>query len=196
MFTVGVVFWLTTAWRALLSSIQTYLCRPQCIGGGILIHCFKKLLITSNRLRPCRLLLKKTIMDIRELIKKAFNEDLPISGGMGNSIEQAVILESAGLSNDYVSLEYQVMDLISKGRDISWELKGQELIVKEGRKYDKLMVAVKGINGNPMPLQIEYHYYDITNCMNILPDKRQQDDKEMIKMKLFLDEVIRQTDVE
>ena len=135
-------------------------------------------------------------MDIRELIKKAFNEDLPISGGMGNSIEQAVILESAGLLNDYVSLEFHVMDLISKGRDVSWELKGQELIVKDGRKYDKLMVAVKGINGNPMPLQIEYHYYDITNCMNILPHKRQQDDKEMIKMKLFLDEVIRQTDLE
>ena len=133
-------------------------------------------------------------MDIRELIKKAFNEDLPISGGMGNSIEQAVILESGGPLNDYVSLQYQVMDLISKGRNVSWELKGQELIVKEGRKYDKLMVAVKGINGNPMPLQIEYHYYDITNCMNTLPNERQQDDKEMIKMKLFLDEVLRLTD--
>jgi hypothetical protein len=135
-------------------------------------------------------------MDIRELIKKAFNEDLPISGGMGNSIEQAVILESAGLLNDYFSLEYHVMDLISKGRDVSWELKGQELIVKDGRKYDKLMVAVKGINGNPMPLQIEYHYYDITNCMNTLPNESQQDDKEMIKMQSFLDEVLRQTDVE
>ena len=152
--------------------------------------------MTSNRLRPCRLLLKKTIMDIRELIKKAFNEDLPISGGMGNSIEQSVILESAGLLNDYFSLEYQVMDLISKGRDVSWELKGQELIVKDGRKYDKLTVAVKGINGNLMPLQIEYHYYDITNCMNTLPNESQQDDKEMIKMKSFLDEVLRQTDVE
>jgi hypothetical protein len=29
-------------------------------------------------------------MDIRELIKKAFNEDLPINGGMGNCIEQAL----------------------------------------------------------------------------------------------------------
>lgn len=135
-------------------------------------------------------------MDIRELIKKAFNEDLPISGGMGNSIEAAVILESAGPLYDYVSLEYHVMDLISKGRDVCWELKGQELIVKDGRKYDKLMVAVKGINGNPMPLQLEYHYYDITNCMNTLPHERQQNDKEMIKMKSFLDEVLSQTDVE
>jgi hypothetical protein len=132
-------------------------------------------------------------MDIGELIKKAFNENLPISGGMGNSIEAAVILESAGVLNDYVSLEYHVMDLISKSRDVSWELKGQELIVKDGRKYDKLMVAVKGINGNPMPLQIEYHYYDITNYINTLSNEQQQLDQEMIKMKTFLDEVLRQT---
>jgi hypothetical protein len=131
-------------------------------------------------------------MDIRELIKKAFNEDLPISGGMGNSIEEAVILESAGPLYDCVSLEYHVMDLISKGRDVSWELKGQELIVKEGRKYDKLTVAVKGINGKPMPLQIEYHYYDITNYINTLSNEQQQLDQEMIKMKTFLDEVLRQ----
>ena len=130
-------------------------------------------------------------MDIRELIKKAFNEDLPISGGMGNSIEEAVILEKAGPMNDYVSLEYQVMDLISMGRDVSWELKGQELLVKDDRKYDKLMVAVKGINGNPVPLQHEYHYFDITKCMNILSNEKQRNDEEMRKMKSFLDEMNR-----
>jgi hypothetical protein len=90
---------------------------------------FNNPVMTSNRLRSSRLLLKKeTTMDIRELIRKAFNEDLPISGGMGNSIEEAVILESAGPMNDYLSLEYRVMDLISKGRDVSWELKRQTLV--------------------------------------------------------------------
>jgi hypothetical protein len=120
-------------------------------------------------------------MDIKELIKKAFNVDLPISGGMGNSIEQAVILESAGPLNDYVSLQYQVMDLISMGRDVSWELKGQELIVKAGRKYDKLMVAVKGINGNPMPLQLENHYFDITKCIHVLVNEDEVGSKQMKK---------------
>ena len=134
-------------------------------------------------------------MDIRELIRKAFNEDLPISGGMGNSIEEAVILESAGPMNDYLTLEYRVMDLISKGRDVSWELKRQLLVVKDDRKYDKLEVAVKGINGNPMPLRLEYHYYDITKFMNVLPNDNQQDDEKMVKMKLFLDEMLREMDV-
>jgi len=134
-------------------------------------------------------------MNIRELLKKAFNEDLPISGGMGNSIEEAVVLESAGPLNDYPSLEYQVMDLISLGRDVSWELKGQEFLVKDDRKYDKLVVAVKGINGNPMPLQLENHYFDITKCMNMPPNENQRNDEEMRKMKSFLDEMLRQTDI-
>lgn len=134
-------------------------------------------------------------MDIRELFKKAFNEDLPISGGMGNSIEKAVILESAGPMNDYMSLEYQVMDLISIGRNVSWELKGQELVVIDDRNYDKLTVAVKGINDNPMPLHLEVHYFDITKCMNMLPDEKYRNDEKMRKMKSFLDEMNRQTDV-
>ena len=134
-------------------------------------------------------------MYIRELIRKAFNEDLPISGGMGNSIAEAVILESAGPMNDYLSLEYRVMDLISKGRDVSWELKRQSLVVKDERKYDKLEVAVKGINANPMPLRLEYHYYDITKCMNVLLYDNQYDDEKMKNMKSFVDEVLRETDV-
>jgi hypothetical protein len=46
-----------------------------------------------------------------------------------------------------------------------------------------------------MPLRLENHYYDITKCMNMLPDDNQQDDEEMVKMKMFLDEMLRQTDV-
>ena len=61
-------------------------------------------------------------MDIKELFKNSFNVDLPIRGGMGNSIEEAVVLESAGPLNDYVSLEYKIMDLISAGRDVSCKL--------------------------------------------------------------------------
>ena len=125
-------------------------------------------------------------MDIRELLKKSFNEDLPVSGGMGNSLEEAVILESARPINDYVSLEYRIMDLISMGRDVSWELKRQEMIVKNGRQYDKLIVAVKGINGNPIPLRIENQYFDITECVNVLPTEIQSNDNEVKKMKSFL----------
>jgi hypothetical protein len=85
------------------------------------------------------------------------------------------------------------MDLISMGRDVSWELKRQELVVNNGRQYDKLIVAVKGINGNPMPLVLENHYFDITECVNVLPIEIQDNDTEVKKMKLFLDSILRET---
>ena len=131
-------------------------------------------------------------MDIKELLMNAFNVDPPIRGGMGNSIEEAVILESAGPLNDYVSLEYQIMDLISTGRDVSWKLERQELVIKDGRRYDKLIVAVKGINGNPMQLVLENHYFDITECSNVLPNDIQSDDQEIKKMKSFLYSILRE----
>ncbi len=132
-------------------------------------------------------------MDIRELLKGAFNEDLPISGGMGNSIDAAVVLESAGPLNDYLSLEYKVIDFISRGRNVSWEFKGQQLVIKDNRKYDKLLVAVKGINGNPMPLHLESHYFDITKCNNMLGEV-DKDEEKMRQMKSFLDEMLRLTE--
>lgn len=81
------------------------------------------------------------------------------------------------------------------GRDVSWELKGQELVVKEKRTYDKLIVAVKGINGNPMSMKLVNHYYDIRKYINILTNEKQQNDEKMMKMKIFLDEMNRQTEV-
>ena len=130
-------------------------------------------------------------MDIKELLKKAFNVDLPIRGGMGNSIEQAVVLESAGPLNDYVSLMFQIMDLISTGRDVSWKLERQELVIKDGRRYDKLIVVVRGINGNSMPLQNENHYFDITECVNVLKNDIQHDDEKIRKMKSFLESILK-----
>ncbi len=46
-------------------------------------------------------------MIFREIIKTQFGVDLPISGGIGNSIDNAVVIERT-LLNDYVSVENQV----------------------------------------------------------------------------------------
>ena len=85
------------------------------------------------------------------------------------------------------------MDLISRGQNVSWEFKGQQLVVKDNRKYDKLLVAVKGIHGNPMPLHLENHYFDITKCNNMLGEDN-KDEEKMRQMKSFLDEMLRQTE--
>jgi hypothetical protein len=69
------------------------------------------------------------------------------------------------------------------------------MIVKNGRQYDKLIVAVKGINGNPMPLMLENHYFDITECVNVLATEIQENDNAVKKMKFFLDNILRETNL-
>ena len=58
---------------------------------------------------------------IKEIIFQAFGVTLPIRGGMGNSMENAVIIERSLPFNDYVSIEHEVLNFITKGRDLhSW----------------------------------------------------------------------------
>ena len=42
-------------------------------------------------------------MTLRELLKQDFGKDLPISGGMGNSIDNPIIIHREGI-NDYVGI--------------------------------------------------------------------------------------------
>jgi hypothetical protein len=53
------------------------------------------------------------------------------------------------------------LDFISASRNASWKVEKQEILIKDGRRYDNLIVKLEGINGNPMPLQLENHYFDI-----------------------------------
>lgn len=101
-------------------------------------------------------------MDIKELFNKAFNVNLSISGGMGNSIDNPVIIHSDGVLNDYVQTEYAVMDYMAIGREMEWKLIKQEFISHGNKKIDRLTVEVKGIGNNIMPIQHEFMYFDIT----------------------------------
>ena len=91
--------------------------------------------------------------------------------------------------NDYVSLEYQIMVLISTGRDVSWKLDKQELGIKDGRRYDKLILLVKGITGNLMPSKMEDFYFHLTKCSNMLYIKKQRNEVEVLKIKVFSDTI-------
>lgn len=63
---------------------------------------------------------------------------------------------------------------------------------KNNHGYQRIAQVMDLISQGREPLHLECHYYDITKCMNMLPDENQQNDEEMIKMKLFLDEMLRQ----
>lgn len=101
-------------------------------------------------------------MDIKELFQKAFNIDLPISGGMGDSITNAIKIHQDGILNDYIQTEYSVMRYIAMGREIQWKLIQQDLIIHETKTIDRLTIEVKGLGNNTVALHHEFIYFDIT----------------------------------
>jgi hypothetical protein len=126
-------------------------------------------------------------MIFREIIKTQFGVDLPISGGIGNSIDNAVVIEHTPL-NDYVSVEHQVLKYIALGRGLlDWKIISQQLLFENGKSLDKLQVKVIFKKDGQLFESTENHYFDITDCTNFhTTDTLNDDDKQIKDMQLFL----------
>ena len=95
-------------------------------------------------------------MNPRNQIKKSFNVDLPISGGTGNSKENAVIIEATDSSG--ISIEYEYLKYIHASLGINYKIIEQSNFEDSGRHYDKIKVEIEGDKEN-----YYNHYFDITN---------------------------------
>lgn len=94
-------------------------------------------------------------LSLREMIKKEFGTELPISGGDGNSIESAIVIDQA--HEDWSDVEYACLKYINQLLGRSWKLIKTTIIEKDGRKFDQMKLEVNGDDSN------YYNYYfDIT----------------------------------
>ena len=127
---------------------------------------------------------------LKEIIFQVFGVTLPIRGGMGNSLENAVIIERSLPFNDYASIEHEVVNFIVKGRELhSWKMMKQQLLFENGKTYDKLEVNVV-VNQIGKPFQqTENYYFDITECFGPEKETQSDEDKKLAEMKLFLDKM-------
>ena len=105
----------------------------------------------------------KNELSVRERLLKDFGVNLPISGGWGNSLENAVVVEY-GIPNDYVSVEYAYLKYLGIGRGIQWRVVSQELVFREARKYDKIKIETLREDGDKTIRHVENYYFDITDC--------------------------------
>jgi hypothetical protein len=115
-------------------------------------------------------------MNLRELLKKDFKIDLPISGGNGNSIDNPVVVHYQH-PNDYVGVEYAVFNglytgrrfgLLGKGSSFEWKFIKQTLIHHNGRKIDQMKFETKETSATEIITQVENYYFDITECFGRL----------------------------
>lgn len=118
-------------------------------------------------------------MDLKQLIKSDFGIDLPISGGMGNSIESPIVIEIDGCKN-CAEIENTILGCLGLGRRIEWKLLKQQLL-KNGEKHiDKLQIETTHNTDYEIITQIENYYFDISICFQKRPFI-DFDEKETIK---------------
>jgi hypothetical protein len=94
-------------------------------------------------------------VSLKETIRKFFNVDLPISGGYGSSIEDAIKIDVSDAKG--VSVEYDVVKYIHAFGDVTYKLVNQELVHQDGRVYDKLELEVSND-----PAHHHDYYFDVT----------------------------------
>ena len=103
-------------------------------------------------------------MNIREQIKKDFGVDLPIKGGIGNSIDNPIILEKQNQVYDFVATEYAYLKFLGIGRGIIWQPIKQKMILHNDRRIDKITIKTVETTDEEIVTQIENYYFDITEC--------------------------------
>jgi len=137
-------------------------------------------------------------MTVRESINQEFGVDLPIRGGAGRSIEDAIIIEYQGPINDYIGMEYEVLKYIFSKPNSKWQILGQELIFEYDKTFDKLIIEISLSDGSGIASQIENYYFDITEWFGItlLEEPPSEEDKILLEMQAFLDKMNEEIDKE
>ncbi len=109
---------------------------------------------------------------IRQMLKRDFGVDLPISGGIGNSLADPIIIESPA-GEDYQLIETEYLKYICLGRGVKWEFLKRESVESEGRNIDKVKIKTQETTQEEVVTQIENYYFDVTECI-VPPSQRQK----------------------
>lgn len=95
-------------------------------------------------------------MELKVWIKTVSGEDLPISGGTGQSIEDPIVI-NVDKGEDGVAIEYRVIRFIHQFSGETWRLKKQALMQRGDKYIDKMSI----VSGSDQENYINY-YFDIT----------------------------------
>jgi hypothetical protein len=104
-------------------------------------------------------------IDLRKLLKADFGIDFPISGGIGNSRDDPIIIHRA-IPNAYVGTEYAILRCLGMGRRIEWKIVKQTFFDHNGRALDQLKIETKELTEEEIITGIENYYFDITECLD------------------------------
>lgn len=100
-------------------------------------------------------------MNLRRLFRKIYGIELPIKGGTGDSIDDAIVIDRVS-TIDSIKIEEQALDLMHDLNDYDYELVELESINKQKSTYDKYTMKLQCQHTKRIFLKT--YYFDITNC--------------------------------
>ena len=96
---------------------------------------------------------------LKESIKDFFGVDLPISGGYGSSVDDAIKINKE--YQDWSDVMYTCLRLINRMLGRNWKLYEHSLIEKNGKTFGQMKLEIEGDNKN------YYNYYfDVTDHLD------------------------------
>lgn len=110
-------------------------------------------------------------LSVRQMLKRDFGVDLPISGGIGNSINNPVIIEPQA-GTDYRQVENDYLKYVCMGRKVIWEFIGRDPVGRGDRRMDKVRIGTQEFTPEEVITQVEHYYFDITDC--VVPPMRRK----------------------
>jgi hypothetical protein len=96
------------------------------------------------------------IVNLRKQLKKDFGVDLQISGGLGQSIDDPIVIDKE--CRDWAGTEHLVIGLIYTAYGKEYKTVETSLIEKNGRMIDKIQIEVDGDLD-----RYNNYYFDITS---------------------------------
>ena len=97
----------------------------------------------------------------RQVLKEKTGDDYRISGGTGQSVDDAIVIEIRDMRKS-VDTEYAILRSIQKMRGVSMQFVSQMIIEKDGRQYDVLEVETTDLHVVGQPVKNETYYFDVT----------------------------------
>lgn len=98
----------------------------------------------------------KNNQSVKEYLLENFSLDLPISGGDGSSIEEAIVIE-LGKNEDWSDVEYTVLTYILWTK--KWKIIDTSYLEKNGKHYDKVK-----IEWDEDKNLLHNYYFDVTKA--------------------------------
>ncbi|MGZ0080168.1 hypothetical protein [Methylomonas sp. YC3] len=117
-------------------------------------------------------------VNLNRLINKIYGASLPIMGGCGESINDAIILYYVSIIDSY-KIEQHVLDLMMTLQDYSYELIQSEMLTIDKKQYDKIQLKIEC--KLTRKIFVKNYYFNITNCKIFDPDLEYYPPESLIK---------------